>query len=379
MKNLLQILAFLAPMTCVHSAGLITNHVDIRFDYAPEGWNAFFQYGESVENPDVQADFGSKSLPARDFPTNASGDRLTQPASATFAFTGAATGAPLWTFPQTSRGYTWPGFDNAQSPGFLSYLNTDTRVNATARWWKVALQSVEYSGQSTTTPHFSLWQSGAFGAATIWMATSNGIDAQDCYFTTEGSHSHMSWGFTALGIYRVTFRASAFLSAGSQFVESGDHAVTFAIGTLATWRATYFSGLDLLDSNTGVPFADPDGDGLKNLIEYAFNMDPTIHGTPNLQSGTGTSGLPLIQVETIGSESRLTIEFVRRKASGNPQITYSPEFSSSLESGSWQTVGTSAVTSINTTWERVKVTDVAAPSPKRFARVRVTLMDSITY
>jgi len=381
MKKLLCILLF-AVTAKVQAAGLITSHVDIRFDYAPTGWSCFLQYGESFNEPDIQADPETVSLPARDFLTTAGGDRLTQPSNPTFAFTGAQVGAPLWNLPQSNRGYTWPGFDNRQNPSvFLSYLNSDPRVNNTinAKWWRVQLLDVDYSGEATITPRFSLWQTGSGGAPTVWMATSDGITTQDAYFTTEGSHSHMNWGFTQLGIYRITFRASAFLAANSSLVESDAHAITFAIGTLATWRASHFAGLDLLDANVGVPMADPDGDGQKNIIEYAFNMNPNMASLATMIAGTGISGLPLVKMENVGGQDRLTIEFVRRKSNTNPQITYHPEFSSTLQTGDWQSAGTSSVTSLDTTWERVKITDSVAANGRRFGRVRILIQPTISY
>lgn len=352
------------------AAGLVTGHVDIRFDYAPEGWDCFLQYGASVEEPGIQADPDTVSLPLRDFATSASGDRLVQPSNPVFAFTGAAVGAPLWNLPQSDRGYTWPGFDNAQSPNtFLSYNNTDPRVNATARWLRIALQSVQYSGESATLPHFSLWTNGSFGSTQVWMATSDGISAQDAYFTTEGSHSHLNWGFTALGIYRVAFRASAFLASNGQAVESGDHAITFAVGTLASWRATHFAGPDLLDADVGVPMADPDGDGMPNLVEYAFNTDPLVPSASPWKA----------VIEEISGQKRFSVEFLRRKSTTNPQITYVPEFSPTLVPGDWQATGTSTVTSVDATWERVKATDDLPVEGRRFARVRVNLQGSIAY
>ena len=95
--------------------------------------------------------------------------------------------------------------------------------------------------------------------------------------------------------------------------------------------------------------------------------------------GTGVRGLPLVRLEPISatSDTRLTVEFVRRTADSGAGLTYVVQFTSSLDPATvnWQASGTENVTPINARWERVKVTDsVGAGSeyPMRFARVSVT-------
>jgi len=378
---------FLASVFCValvastSAAEILTSHADIRFDYltANGTWDCHVQYGGSIEEPAVEADPESVAFPVRDLPSSGAGDRYAQPGSASFSFTGTPAGQPLWILPQSDRGYTWPGFDNAQVAGtFLSYQPSDSRTTTAARWWKISLVSVGYSGASSGSPHFSLWTTGAGGAPTVWMATSDGIASTDCYYTTENSHSHLNWGFTKLGVYRITLRPSAFLANGS-LVENGDHTLTFAVGTLATWRATHFSGPEIVDEDIGVPLADPDGDGAANLIEYAFNTDPNVPSSAPLTPGSGTSGLPAVLLENIGGTDRLTIDFVRRKSASNPQITYHPEFSGDLATGSWVAGQALSVTSIDSNWERVKVVDSQPAGTRRFARVRIATQAEISY
>jgi len=379
--KLRQLLLGLLSVPSAFAANLITSHVDIRFDYRPTSndWTCVLQYGLDFDNPNFEVAPEAAALPLRDAPTNG-GDRVVQPASAAFAFTGATPGSPLWNLPQSNRGYTWPGFDNHQTPGtFLSYLPVDSRVTVAARWLKVSLVGVEYSGASTSHPRFSLWNTGNFGVPKIWMTTTDGISEADSFYYTENSHVHMNWGFTALGIYRITLRASAVRASNGQLVQSGDYAITFAVGTLATWRATHFSGSDIVNALIGTPLADPDGDGSQNLVEYAFNSNPTTPSSLPIVAGTGIGGLPLVRLENIEGRDRLTIEFVRRKSSTNPQIIYTPEFSSTLAVGDWLPGGLITVTSIDASWERVKIVDADLPGTKRFGRVRVTLLPTISY
>ena len=121
----------------------------------------------------------------------------------------------------------------------------------------------------------------------------------------------------------------------------------------------------------------PAGDGVKNLLKYAFNMVGSGAGqgitlaTPNssVLVPNGDAGLPFAAVD--GSD-KLTITFIRRKATASPApgISYTVEFSDAL--AIWGTNGsaTESVVSIDATFERVTVTDSAA-SAMRFARVRV--------
>ena len=47
----------------------------------------------------------------------------------------------------------------------------------------------------------------------------------------------------------------------------------------ATWREKHFTEAELADESISGPYADPDGDGLANLVEYALDGDPR---TPDL-------------------------------------------------------------------------------------------------
>ena len=117
------------------------------------------------------------------------------------------------------------------------------------------------------------------------------------------------------------------------------------------------------------PTADANGNGIENLLEFAFNMSPTAPGGPTtLTPGTGTSGLPAVSVITPATPT-LRIEYLRRKNSG---LSYEVKFSDDLVT--WEdAVATPTPTSINTSWERMVMPDTAGSGrKKRFAKVEVT-------
>jgi hypothetical protein len=127
--------------------------------------------------------------------------------------------------------------------------------------------------------------------------------------------------------------------------------------------------------------ADPDHDGIPNLLEYASNLLP-LQATPSvLTRNTGTAGLPSVFITSTASGPVLTIQYLRLKpgadaAATSPGITYTPQFSSTLaDENAWSpATGTETVQSIDATWERVTVTDTISPVPAaRFGRVKVTL------
>jgi hypothetical protein len=120
------------------------------------------------------------------------------------------------------------------------------------------------------------------------------------------------------------------------------------------------------------PLATPFGDGVPNLLKYAFQMNlagPDVH---TLLPG-GDSGLPSAQLVNIGGRSYWQFEFIRRKGSG---LIYTPQKSTTLAPGSFVAMtGTTAVQNLGAECERVIVLEPVPPAtmPNFFSRVRVTL------
>ena len=121
----------------------------------------------------------------------------------------------------------------------------------------------------------------------------------------------------------------------------------------------------------------PAGDGVANLLKFAFNMlgtgsaqRPSLN-IPNLSilGPEGNAGLPLITVNDTG---KLQITYLRRKASSTPGISYSVEFSDAMVAWARNFDATETVTSLDATFERVTVTDSLSFHSKRFSRVKIT-------
>lgn len=126
------------------------------------------------------------------------------------------------------------------------------------------------------------------------------------------------------------------------------------------------------DSASRGPGADFDQDGVLNLLEWAFNLDPLSHDARTLVPATGTRGLPHVSLAGAGTTRRLKIEFVRLRSSSVPNVQYIPEFASEPGVSTWSGGGNViSTTTIDANWERVIVEDAITGSSRRFARVRV--------
>ncbi|MFZ4766269.1 MAG: hypothetical protein ACOYMN_15065 [Roseimicrobium sp.] len=149
------------------------------------------------------------------------------------------------------------------------------------------------------------------------------------------------------------------------------------VSTFATWRVAQFGPETLTlatePTNWG-ELADPDGDGLANVVEYAFQTSPFAANTAPISANV-EAGL-------------LTISFLRDPL--NSDLSYIVEVSSTLGANDWTAIASStggaptAASGASTVQEvpvpegsmvRVTVTDqnAAAGASQRFIRVRLTV------
>ena len=77
------------------------------------------------------------------------------------------------------------------------------------------------------------------------------------------------------------------------------------------WAGEYF-----LEGPAASPSANPSGDGVDNLLKYAFNLSPLSSSAPDLVPGTGLSGLPRISTLFSGPAPVWRYEFIRRRGTG---------------------------------------------------------------
>lgn len=146
--------------------------------------------------------------------------------------------------------------------------------------------------------------------------------------------------------------------------------ISFSTSSTGEWYASWTSSSGL-SGNNALPSSSPAQDGVSNLLKFAFNLDPTRADLRVLKSAIGTAGLPLFSLERSGSLHLFRVEYLRRKAS---DLQYTPMITTDLRNFQ-PMAGTTTVTSIDNTWERVVTRQTVDPSSLRklFGRVAVTL------
>lgn len=169
----------------------------------------------------------------------------------------------------------------------------------------------------------------------------------------------ISGGTLVVGAYREDSNARGVN--GNQFDNSAPEsgaAYVFNLQSqmaLTSWRVTWFGSPD--NSGDEADMADPDHDGLVNLLEFATGQNP-------LQRVPLPAGL-----SRIGSQLEFT--YPRSKASMG-ELQFSTEWSDLMSEGTWSTNGTTEVIlSADGTKQQVKAILPAGAAANRFVRLRV--------
>jgi hypothetical protein len=125
---------------------------------------------------------------------------------------------------------------------------------------------------------------------------------------------------------------------------------------LENWRQTWFQISDNIGNAADT--ADPDGDGLTNLMEFALNTNPT-------RSGVSTNTV-------LRNGDNLEFTYQRSDAAVAEGVQFSVEWTDDLGSPTWGNAGVNeTVLSDDGTVQQVKATIPAGPGLQRFVRLKV--------
>lgn len=158
---------------------------------------------------------------------------------------------------------------------------------------------------------------------------------------------------------------------------SGRQSITFdfSIDALGSTELVSSAAADAgLSGPDAAALATPFGDGVENLVKYAFNMDLGAADTSSLTPGSGSSGLPVFELDESGPSTVFSVEFIRRKGSG---LVYTAKSSPDLGAGSFVEMNGSVVVEPilgNDEFERVTVSEPCDPAttPRCFGIVEVS-------
>ncbi len=132
------------------------------------------------------------------------------------------------------------------------------------------------------------------------------------------------------------------------------------VGETPTWQEFRDARFGSAITPDAHPFADPDGDGIINLLEHAFGGDPLVHGTAIMPTA-GFSAVP----------DELTFSYPKFAT----DLDYLAEWSPDLSPGSWSPLGfTEEIQDPASEWfSRSLILDPA--QPRAFMRMGVALQD----
>lgn len=346
MKSALAFLLIIVAELAVAQVQYLTNqHMDFRlqYDLAAEGSNQLdlvlgYDPGQRVASTNAYIVAIPEAM-------------LTIPANPNFAFLGPA-GSPVWILPQSQ---------NTSLP-YLGISAEDIPNKTFADPMEMELLSVEGPG------NFFAWAvSGAGQPPSIKYIATNGVVSHDhrLAFPFIGSHEHNNWAFSTNGLYRVTLRANGRFPNDTTNTVGRSVSWAFQILPLRPWENWITTNwLPATASNISGPAADPDGDSIPNVIEYALGLDPN--------AATAT-GMPKFLMVEFNGESYGALSFTRVKAATD--LEYLSCATSDLTSDAWATLTDVVSVADNGDTETVVVRD-SAPLPanaSRFFRLSVRL------
>ncbi len=116
----------------------------------------------------------------------------------------------------------------------------------------------------------------------------------------------------------------------------------------------------------------PHSDGVPNLVKYAFGLRADRSDRRSMQADTGTLGLPLFRLVSIGGLFYFEVQYVRLR---DGELSYIPRISTDMIN--WSPMeGAESATTIDESWERVIHRMPVDPKtvPRLFGMVGVTVL-----
>jgi hypothetical protein len=210
---------------------------------------------------------------------------------------------------------------------------------------------------------------GALAIAAPRVSSSYSIPAE---VTDAGGRRSTSASYEAYGSFHDATGIGTAGAPGNYTALHGFLSATTGGGLPSAFIAWQIANFGSTALPTAAPGADPDKDGLDNVTEFAFGMDPNLTSTAPL-SGPATRGLPIMQF-TSGNLPHVEIDYIRRT---DNSVEYLVESSTDLLSWNPTVSGEgSTFVPFGTGYQLVTFIQFnAPPRPDRiYHRMRVTLV-----
>ena len=194
-----------------------------------------------------------------------------------------------------------------------------------------------------------------------WSATLNGSPLVTSLPATTGTESLDFGGFRVECVQNSPVAGNNYIFFDNYSITKSNW-ISTGSATISTWKSAYFTTLQLANSSISGDQANPSGDGICNLLDYAFNLNPNLHNNQ--------SALPQISV----SGGYLSLTYTRNSTASD--LTYTVEVSSDLLA--WKSgIGYTSpplILSDNGVTQQIQVSDLTSSTieNKRFIRLRVT-------
>ena len=146
------------------------------------------------------------------------------------------------------------------------------------------------------------------------------------------------------------------------FIDHADYAemVFNGVSPGVAWKDTNFTDAEISDPAIGGDAADPDHDGVSNLLEYVFNHDPR-----------QPEASPVTAVSVMGSGGGLSllVSFAHNRNATDVALTYE----GSTDLATWTVAPSQVVSTVVTSSETEQITVLLlAPTSGYFVRIRAT-------
>ena len=284
---------------------LTQEHVDINIQNSGGVWTAGPRNSDAspeiqYANDEAVMYAGAPSLTSR-------------PAGSQYNFVGVGVGESFYLLPQSQDsdllylGFAAYGLTPSTVDRYSPTTESKGRVSSSARWAKASLMDVKHfnSDGSAGTGVFSLWQTGSFGDATVYMSSYNdgtanpdgngldvtdGVSSDDAMWIVAGGHAHFNFGFTKPGRYEVDLKLSTY------FGDDGLNTPNTAGYSESEVITVYFSVINV---------------GQLEVDESTYSVDES----------AATVSIDVVRVG--GSDGRVTVDYATANGSAQTGSDYS--------------------------------------------------------